>query len=315
MVLDSKAPIAVRHRLALAVLPLALLAAGGCKHHRSAMRPVYVPTAPISSPATCAPGFAPSEPPIDAQVDSTSTEPPVLGPIEGLSDSPVPPAAPARDRLEEPALEPAPSAAPELNGPSASIGRPSSVGRAREASVVKTRRTVLRSNLQAMVNDPADLFQPPKADKPWKYVVLHHSAHADGSLDQIDREHRKALGWDGCGYHFVIGNGSGSPDGQIEVARRWSSQKAGIHCRDARDPAASEYGIGICLIGDLDNAPPTPKQVAAAKALVAYLQDRYAIKPDRVESHDHLSRKATACPGQFFPADEIFGHTGTLARN
>ena len=67
-----------------------------------------------------------------------------------------------------------------------------------------------------------ELFYPNKADRPWKYVVLHHSANPTGNYDQIDHEHRKLLGYDGCGYHFVIGNGTGSEDGQIEVAQRGS---------------------------------------------------------------------------------------------
>ena len=109
--------------------------------------------------------------------------------------------------------------------------------------------------------------------------MLHHSASAAGNYDEIDREHRKLLGYDGCGYHFVIGNGTGSGDGQIEVAQRWISQKQGVHCRNARSHDVDEYGIGICLVGDLDQQPPTPRQVAATQALVAYLSRRYRIEP------------------------------------
>jgi N-acetyl-anhydromuramyl-L-alanine amidase AmpD len=156
-------------------------------------------------------------------------------------------------------------------------------------------------------NNPDDLFSPPKADRPWKYVVLHHSATPTGSYDAIDREHRKRLGWDGCGYHFVIGNGTGSPDGQIEVAQRWASQKHGIHCRNGKNPDVSEYGIGICLVGDLDDQPPTPRQIAATKALVAYLGQRYTIPADHIDTHAHLANSPTACPGKHFPTREILG--------
>lgn len=97
-----------------------------------------------------------------------------------------------------------------------------------------------------------ELLYPNKVDRPWRYIVLHHSASATGNYDQIDSEHRKLLGIDGCGYHFVIGNGSGSSDGQIEVSRRWTNQKQGAHTRNARTHDADEYGIGICLVGDFD---------------------------------------------------------------
>ena len=108
---------------------------------------------------------------------------------------------------------------------------------------------------------------------------------------------------DGCGYHFVIGNGTGSRDGAIEVTRRWSEQRPGAHCRDAAHPAVNEYGIGICLVGDLDAGPPTPKQVESARALVAYLQQRYAIPPERVVTHATVSATPTACPGSRFPTE------------
>jgi N-acetyl-anhydromuramyl-L-alanine amidase AmpD len=154
-----------------------------------------------------------------------------------------------------------------------------------------------------------ELFYPNKADRPWKYIVLHHSAHPSGSYDQIDGEHRKVLGYDGCGYHFVIGNGTGSEDGKIEVAQRWTNQKHGVHCRNAKSAEIDEYGIGICFVGDLDKEPPTPRQVAAAKALVAYLSTRYTIAASRVETHAHLAATPTVCPGRHFPGQAFLAAT------
>jgi N-acetyl-anhydromuramyl-L-alanine amidase AmpD len=168
--------------------------------------------------------------------------------------------------------------------------------------------------VREFVDDPADLFQPPKADRPWQYVVLHHSRSASGSYGEIDRLHREHLGTTGCGYHFVIGNGTLSQDGQIEVTRRWSDQKAGAHCRDAHNPEVNEYGIGICLVGDLDAFPPTPRQVEAAQALVAYLRARYEIPADRSGSHAHLAQNPTACPGKHFPAEAILGTRNLASR-
>ncbi len=164
------------------------------------------------------------------------------------------------------------------------------------------------------MTDPNDLFQPPKADRPWKYVVVHHSATDKGGLDEIDREHRKVLGFEGCGYHFVIGNGTDSPDGQIEIADRWFNQKHGVHCRNGKTSDVNEYGIGICLVGNFDQTEPTPKQIAAARALVAYLSDRYQIKSDHVGSHDQFADGPTACPGKNFPSEAIFGPKHMAAR-
>jgi hypothetical protein len=225
-----------------------------------------------------------------------------------LPEAPSPPIAPAAP-LDEPGLNPSSlpgsSESPPLDSPSTS---------SRKGVARPIGRTALRSLFEPFVNDPNDLFLPPKADRNWRYVVLHHSASDTGGYAQIDREHRKKLGTAGCGYHFVIGNGTGSPDGQVEVTQRWSDQKAGAHCRTAKDPGVNDYGIGICLVGDLDHNPPTAKQIAAAHALVAYLSDRYAIPAQHVGTHAVVAQDATACPGKHFPAEAILGRRN-MARN
>ena len=66
-----------------------------------------------------------------------------------------------------------------------------------------------------------------------------------------------------------------------------------------------EYGIGICLVGDLDQQPPTPRQVAAAQALVGYLSQRYRIEASHVSTHSHFASTQTVCPGKYFPAELI----------
>ena len=178
-------------------------------------------------------------------------------------------------------------------------------------------RNLLGDRLQPFVagSSARELFYPNKADRPWRYIVLHHSASASGNYDQIDREHRKILGYDGCGYHFVIGNGAGSADGQIEVAQRWNNQKQGIHCRNARSQDMDEYGIGICLVGDLDQQPPSPRQVAATQALVSYLSRRYRIESGHVSTHSHFAATQTVCPGKFFPAQLINAPTKEAAQD
>jgi N-acetyl-anhydromuramyl-L-alanine amidase AmpD len=178
------------------------------------------------------------------------------------------------------------------------------------------RRTSVTEQLRPFVDDSSanELAYPNKADRPWRYIVLHHSANAEGNYDQIDREHRKILGFDGCGYHFVIGNGTGSDDGKIEIAQRWTNQKQGIHCRNARTHDVDEYGIGICLVGDFDQEPPTPRQIAAAKALVAYLSQRYSIAQGKVTTHVQLATTPTVCPGKYFPAESILPATKAASR-
>jgi N-acetyl-anhydromuramyl-L-alanine amidase AmpD len=203
-----------------------------------------------------------------------------------------------------------PSLQPPASGPAPAALNRKAPGVETAYSVTTTsvaRRNVLSDRLRPFVDDQRadELLYPAKADRPWKYVVLHHSATTEGSYDQIDAEHRKTLGFDGCGYHFVIGNGTQSGDGEIEVARRWSTQKQGLHCRNARTHEVDEYGIGICLVGDFEKAPPTPRQVEAARALIAYLSRRYNISESRVTTHKNLAASPTICPGKYFPAESI----------
>jgi len=171
----------------------------------------------------------------------------------------------------------------------------------------RVRRTSLNADLRPYLDDStaSELLFPARADRPWKYIVLHHSAHAKGSYEEIDREHRKVLGYEGCGYHFVIGNGTGSDDGEIEVAQRWINQKNGVHCRNAKSSDIDEYGIGICLIGDFEQEKPTPRQIAATRALVAYLSEHYNIAEPKIETHSHVAATPTVCPGKLFPTESF----------
>jgi N-acetyl-anhydromuramyl-L-alanine amidase AmpD len=326
-------------RLMVVALAIAAVsaAAAGCKHRRSSYRPTFVNPEPVLlDPTPSSSTVIPTEPsPYEYEYDSSvggSTVPPAyedtfgdyVSPPADLEPGPGP--GPSRGPVDEPELNlspsdepaPEPEPSPEMNRretiPS-DVGEPPQVnppmsrrGGERQASLTSNEsRAELRSRVQAMADDPLDLVQPPKADRPWRYVVLHHSASESGGYAQIDREHRQRAGLDGCSYHFIIGNGTDSPDGQIEVTRRWSDQKPGAHCRDAKHPSVNEYGIGICLVGDLDATGPTPKQVEAARTLVAYLQERYAIPGDRVGTHGAFSATPTVCPGEHFPRDEILG--------
>ena len=139
----------------------------------------------------------------------------------------------------------------------------------------------------------------------WQYIVLHHSATPSGSFTEFDQFHREKRGWDECGYHFVIGNGSGSGDGQIEVGSRWPTQKHGAHCKHPDHPEYNSHGIGICLVGNLEERRPTYRQVAATQALVALLRYWFKIREQRIRTHGQLVNRpghtGTKCPGRHFP--------------
>jgi hypothetical protein len=307
--------IAVRLKpLGLALTSLALIA--GCNHRRSALRPVFVNPTPVISnvQAPCAdPPCAGSESaPAFSNPGDLSNSPPAspLAPARPKTDSVVPQSG------EEPVLLPNPSSKGSESPPPLGLTDPKpSRGTGRRPAVGTSHRSDgSRDRVSGFIQEPDDLFMPPKADRVWRYIVLHHSDHATGSYAQIDRDHRDRIGTQGCGYHFVVGNGSESPDGRIEIANRWVNQKAGAHCRDAKNPEANDYGIGVCLVGDLDESSATPKQLEATKALVSYLRERYDIPADRVVSHSAIAQTSTSCAGKLFSVNSVLEGNGFASR-
>ncbi len=132
----------------------------------------------------------------------------------------------------------------------------------------------------------------------WKCVVVHHSANDKSTPEGMRSWHMKGRGWDELGYHFVIGNGIGYGDGVVYVGARWAQQKHGAHCKTDNN-FYNDHGIGICLIGNLDAHPPTPKQMEALGRLVSYLCDKTGVPASKVYTHGGVTNK-TACPGRYF---------------
>jgi len=133
----------------------------------------------------------------------------------------------------------------------------------------------------------------------WTHLVIHHSAMARGNARLIDRAHRRQGFTHGLGYHFVIDNGTASRrDGQIEVGPRWLRQQRGAHCNAG---GMNQHGIGICLVGDFTNRPPSSAQMASLVYLVRQLRAYYRIPTSRILRHRDVPGKSTACPGDQFP--------------
>lgn len=141
---------------------------------------------------------------------------------------------------------------------------------------------------------PADWIPFAKANS-WYWIVVHHSATPTGGAMAFDKMH-KAKGWDELGYHFVIGNGTDTRDGQIEVGSRWPKQKWGAHTKTPGNEF-NEHGIGICLVGNFDVNHPSEVQMKSLAQLVSYLMKTYHIPADHVVGHRDC--KSTDCPGKF----------------
>ena len=101
-------------------------------------------------------------------------------------------------------------------------------------------------------------------------IIVHCTANVAGSplrVSDIDRYHR-SLGWNGCGYHYVI-----PVDGTIERGR--DEEKVGAHCLHH-----NRHSIGIAYVGGLtaEGQPTdtrTPAQRTALRSLLKELKQRY----------------------------------------
>jgi len=141
----------------------------------------------------------------------------------------------------------------------------------------------------------------------WKEIVVHHSASPRSTPQGMNSWHLQR-GWEnGLGYHFVIGNGVNYPDGEVYVGQRWRSQIQGAHCKTGSGrylgrwlPGGyfNDHGIGICLIGDFQNSPPTRAQLASLQRLLAFLCRATGIDPENIHGHGEVTHK-TACPGRY----------------
>ncbi len=164
--------------------------------------------------------------------------------------------------------------------------------------VLPKRQRRPRRRLAAPVHTQAWYPRSAKLNGRWTTIVIHHSATKTGSARSFDKYHREQKGWDELGYHFVIGNGTETPDGSVEVGSRWNTQKHGAHTKTPSN-YYNDHGIGICLVGDFTKSRPTAKQLDALKTLVAFLSRACRIPPSRVTTHGHINKK-TKCPGRFF---------------
>lgn len=202
-------------------------------------------------------------------------------------------------------IQPQSSNPVELGQPEFS-SEPIDLGEALDSGIFSPLPTHLSDSMQAEKTGQESFdWEPDEAEREWTAIVLHHTAASHGSVESIHEAHLKRKDksgnpWMGIGYHFVIGNGNGMGDGEIQPTFRWREQIHGAH---AGIREYNQSGIGITLIGNFEKEPPTDAQLGAVKNLVAQLKRKYHIPDDRIVGHGKL--KATACPGKLFPLEEV----------
>ena len=139
----------------------------------------------------------------------------------------------------------------------------------------------------------------------WRHIIVHHSATTSGNAKIFEEAHRQRGMKNGLAYHFVIGNGSNSGDGEVEIGGRWLSQLKGGHVRSEAHNANS---IGIYLVGNFEGGKPSRRQASTLIELTDYLMNRMLRGRPKLMAHRELEK--TLCPGRHFPIKrmhELFG--------
>jgi len=149
-----------------------------------------------------------------------------------------------------------------------------------------------------------EIRRAPVQRRRWQFIVVHNSGTRQGNARVFDYYHRHVRRMqNGLAYHFVIGNGTSTGNGQIEVGDRWRRQINGGH---VHSDYLNNISLGICLVGDFNRDKPTRAQLDSCEELIRYLRQRCG-KIDRhdivVRPHREMNppRWATDCPGDVFP--------------
>ena len=149
-----------------------------------------------------------------------------------------------------------------------------------------------------------DIRRAPVQRRRWQFIVVHNSGTRQGNARVFDYYHRHVRRMrNGLAYQFVIGNGTSTGNGQIEVGDRWRRQINGGH---VHSDYLNNISLGICLVGDFNRDQPTPAQLESCEELIRYLRERCG-KIDRhdivVRPHREMNppRWPTDCPGDAFP--------------
>jgi len=129
-------------------------------------------------------------------------------------------------------------------------------------------------------------------------IVVHHSATETGNAEFFRVLHRIVNGWNDIGYHYVIGNGSFSGDGEIETGRA-------LPFRGAHAQGGNEDSIGVCLVGNFDNRPPTAAQMTSLAVLLKKLAIEYSIGRGSVTLHRLIEGSSTRCPGSKLTLEDV----------
>jgi hypothetical protein len=247
--------------------------------------------------ATPTPKPTPKPEPSKSPTPVEKSKPPAIEPERAPSPTPRPPPAPPQSRVAPPA-----DITVEKSGLEKEQGfEPPPPAPPRSGFWPWSRQTTYKYLTSATIDA---IRRAPVQRARWKFIIVHNSGTRQGNARAFDYYHRRIRRMkNGLAYHFVIGNGTSSRNGQIEIGDRWVHQLRGGH---VHSDYMNNIGLGICLVGDFNRDQPTRAQLEACEELIRYLRTRcgkadgaeMAVRPHR---EVNPPRWATDCPGNVFP--------------
>jgi len=129
--------------------------------------------------------------------------------------------------------------------------------------------------------DPVDesiRSRAPQLPGKWDCIEIYNSGTRGGNIEQIASMERLNASED-INCHFIVCNGRGGQDGQIQGTDRWQKQRPVT-------PDKSWYGsrktLRICVVADGKTARPTDFQRKRLESLVNTLSKKFNILRERV---------------------------------
>ena len=112
----------------------------------------------------------------------------------------------------------------------------------------------------------------------WNCIEIYYSNTKAGNLEQLASLNGLA-GPEDINCHFVVCNGLGGRNGQIQTTEKWQKQWSII---PGRTWNGREQTIRICVIADGLNTYPTDCQRRRTEALVEKLHRKFQITPKNI---------------------------------
>lgn len=138
------------------------------------------------------------------------------------------------------------------------------------------------------------------------YIILHHSLTKDGSVNDweaIRRYHKETNGWADIGYNLGIEE----VDGQLVVQ---TGRRIGTPGAHTKEMGMNSKGVGICVVGNYDLAPPSLRYLYLLRDLCWTVMVNWSIPVEHVLGHRDVGMMAgydwrkgeyKSCPGKLFP--------------